>query len=387
MTTEGHTQKMGKHLIIVESPAKAKTIGKILGAGFMVKSSVGHIRDLPERTIGIDIKNGFIPKYVLSKNKTKVVEELRKAAKVCDDIYLAPDPDREGEAIAWHLQEVLAASAKGKPFYRVQYNEITPRAVRAAIDNPGEINRNRVDAQQARRVLDRIVGYMVSPLLWRRLKKGLSAGRVQSVALRLVCEREQAIRAFVPEAYWVMGAQVRKQEAPVAPFMVKLAKIDGEKTAIHDEETARAIVSDLEGRQLRVGDIRTRSVTRRTLPPFTTSTLQQAASSVCSFSPSRTMSLAQKLYEGVDLGKGEAAVGLITYMRTDSVAVSRDAQAAARTYITETYGESFYPKTPNFFKRRAGAQVRGHHFRTGQFVATGNDARMALHVDVRAHPY
>lgn len=347
---------MGKQLIIVESPAKAKTIGKILGSDFLVKSSVGHIRDLPERALGVDIENGFAPKYVLSKNKSKVVDELRKAAKTCDAIYLAPDPDREGEAIAWHLQEVLAASAKGKPFYRVQYNEITPRAVRAAIENPGIINQNRVDAQQARRILDRIVGYMVSPLLWRRVKKGISAGRVQSVALRLVCEREREILAFVPEPYWLMGARVRKQAEPVDPFTIKLAKIDGEKADVRDEKTAQTTLDDLAGRALRVDDIRTRQVTRRALPPFTTSTLQQAASSVCNFSPRRTMGLAQKLYEGVNLGKGAADVGLITYMRTDSVAVSRDAQAATRDYIQAEYGAEFYPKTPNFFRSRAGAQ-------------------------------
>ncbi len=347
---------MAKHLIIVESPAKAKTIGKILGSAFEVKSSVGHIRDLPDRTLGVDIENGFAPKYVLSKNKTKVVNELRQAAKACDAVYLAPDPDREGEAIAWHLQEVLAASAKDKPFYRVQYNEITPRAVRAAIENPGVINMNRVDAQQARRILDRIVGYMVSPLLWRQVRRGLSAGRVQSVALRLVCEREQAIRAFVSESYWVLGARVRKEAASADPFTIKLAKIDGEKADIRAESAATAALSDLEGRQLRVGDIRTRPVTRRAMPPFTTSTLQQAASSVCGFSPSRTMGLAQKLYEGVELGAGEGIVGLITYMRTDSVAISRDAQAAARDFIVSEYGEAYYPETPNGFRSRAGAQ-------------------------------
>jgi DNA topoisomerase-1 len=347
---------MAKHLIIVESPAKAKTIGKILGSGFDVKSSVGHIRDLPERTLGVDIENGFAPKYVLSKNKTKVVNELRKAAKACDAIYLAPDPDREGEAIAWHLQEVLAASAKDKPFYRVQYNEITPRAVRAAIENPGVINMNRVDAQQARRILDRIVGYQVSPLLWRQVRRGLSAGRVQSVALRLVCEREQAIRAFVSESYWILGARVRKETASADPFTIKLAKMDGEKADLRAESVASTALADLDGRRLRVGDIRLRPVTRRAMPPFTTSTLQQAASSVCGFSPSRTMGLAQKLYEGVELGAGEGIVGLITYMRTDSVAISRDAQAAARDFIVAEYGDAYYPETPNSFKSRTGAQ-------------------------------
>ncbi|NLL83315.1 MAG: type I DNA topoisomerase [Lentisphaerae bacterium] len=347
---------MEKQLIIVESPAKAKTIGKILGKEFMVKSSIGHIRDLPERSIGIDVDNGFEPKYVLSKGKSKVVEELRKATRECSAIYLAPDPDREGEAIAWHLKEVLANAAKGKPFYRVTYNEITPRAVRAAIAAPGSINQHRVDAQQARRILDRIVGYMVSPLLWRRIKKGLSAGRVQSVALRLVCEREREIESFIPEPYWIIGANVRKQVAPVDPFVVKLAKIDGEKADIRDESTANEILADIEGRALKIADIRTRQVTRRTLPPFTTSTLQQAASSVCGFSPSRTMSLAQRLYEGVDGIQSNATGGLITYMRTDSVSISADARAEARDFIVGQYGPEFYPDQPNFFRSRSGAQ-------------------------------
>ncbi|NLF99166.1 MAG: DNA topoisomerase I, partial [Lentisphaerae bacterium] len=237
---------MGKKLVIVESPAKAKTIGKILGSGFVVKSSVGHIRDLPERTLGVDVEHGFAPKYVLSKGKAKVVAELKKAAKSCDEIYLAPDPDREGEAIAWHLQETLADSAKDKPVHRIQYNEITPRAVRAAIENPGVIDMQRVDAQQARRVLDRIVGYMVSPMLWRRLKKGLSAGRVQSVALRLVAERERQIQAFQVEAYWVMGATLRREEAPLDPFTVRLARVDGEKPSVGSEQTAQALLNDLE---------------------------------------------------------------------------------------------------------------------------------------------
>ena len=345
---------MAKNLVIVESPAKAKTIGKMLGKDYLVKSSVGHIRDLPEREIGVDIEHNFTPKYVISPKKTKVVEELRKAAKECDAIYLAPDPDREGEAIAWHLREALKAASKGKPVFRVQYNEITPRAVRAAFDQPGEINMHRVDAQQARRVLDRIVGYMVSPLLWRQVRRGLSAGRVQSVALRLVCERERLIRAFQPEPFWVMGAVLRKQVAPADPFSVKLAKIDGAKVDIHTEEAAKAVLDDLAGRPLRVSDVRTRTVQRRPLPPFITSTLQQAASSFLGLSPKRTMGLAQQLYEGADFGQGP--VGLITYMRTDSVSIARDAQDAARQFVTDQYGTAFVPETPNVYRSRASAQ-------------------------------
>lgn len=346
---------MGKKLVIVESPAKAKTIGKILGPGYVVKSSVGHIRDLPERTLGVDVEAGFVPKYVLSKGKSKVVAELKKAAQACEAIYLAPDPDREGEAIAWHLQETLAESAQDKPVHRIQYNEITPRAVRAAFENPGVVDMQRVDAQQARRVLDRIVGYMVSPMLWRRLKKGLSAGRVQSVALRLVAERERAIQAFQPEAYWVMGATVRREEEPLDPFTVRLARVDDEKPSIGSEETAKALLDDLEGCALRVSAMRRRESARRPLPPFITSTLQQAASSVCGYSPNRTMSIAQKLYEGVELGGGGPA-GLITYMRTDSVNIARDAQTAARDFIVEKYGEAYYPEKPNYYKSRASAQ-------------------------------
>lgn len=345
---------MDKKLVIVESPAKAKTIGKILGSGYIVKSSVGHIRDLPERTLGVDIENGFLPKYVLSKGKSKVVTELKKAARGSSEIFLAPDPDREGEAIAWHLQEILAEAARGKPVHRVQYNEITPRAVRAAFEHPGTIDMQRVNAQQARRVLDRIVGYMVSPMLWRRLKKGLSAGRVQSVALRLVAERERQIQAFEVEEYWVLGAKVRRTTAPLDPFNVRLVKVDGEKPQIGSEEAAQKILAHLQGCAMRVADVRERQTARRPLPPFITSTLQQAASSVCGFSPNRTMSLAQKLYEGIELGG--SSIGLITYMRTDSVSVAADARSAAQSFIVDNYGAQYYPEKPNFYKSRTSAQ-------------------------------
>lgn len=346
---------MGKKLVIVESPAKAKTIGKILGSAYVVKSSVGHIRDLPERTLGVDIEHHFTPKYVVSSDKTKTVAELKKAAKSAEAIYLAPDPDREGEAIAWHLQETLAGEAKEAPFYRVQYNEITARAVKAAFEKPGMIDMNRVNAQQARRVLDRIVGYKVSPMLWSRIKRGLSAGRVQSVALRLVAEREREIQAFKIEEYWVMGATVCRQTPPKESFAIKLVKVDGEKPAVRSEEAAKALLSEIEGSRMCVKDVRIRETSRKPLPPFITSTLQQAASSVCGFSPNRTMSLAQKLYEGVEIGHAEAT-GLITYMRTDSFNVARDAQADAKDFITSSYGPAYYPETPNYYKSRSNAQ-------------------------------
>ena len=346
---------MGKNLVIVESPAKAKTISKILGSSFVVKSSVGHVRDLPEKSLGVDLKNEFAPKYVLSKGKTKVVSELKKAVKSCDAVYLAPDPDREGEAIAWHLYELLESAAKSKPFYRVQYNEITPAAVKSAFDHPGQINMDRVNAQQARRVLDRIVGYKVSPMLWRRIKRGLSAGRVQSVALRLVAEREREIQNFKVEEYWVMGALMRRQSEPLDPFSTRLARIDGKKPHIGSEDAAKALLSDLAGSVLKVDDICTKNVIRRALPPFITSTLQQSASSQFGYSPQRTMSLAQKLYEGIDAGDGSPS-GLITYMRTDSFNIAKEARESARTYIAKKFGDSYVPEKPNFYKSRNSAQ-------------------------------
>ena len=346
---------MGKNLVIVESPAKAKTIGKILGSSYVVKSSVGHVRDLPEKSLGVDLKKKFEPKYVLSKGKTKVVAELKKALKSCDAVYLAPDPDREGEAIAWHLHELLASAAGDKPFYRVQYNEITPSAVKAAFGHPGEINMDRVDAQQARRVLDRIVGYKVSPMLWRRVKRGLSAGRVQSVALRLLAERENEIRGFTVEEYWVMGAVMRRQSAPLDPFTTRLARIDGDKPVISTGEAAAALLADLEGSLLKVEDVKTKELSRRPLPPFITSTLQQSASSLFGYSPQRTMSLAQQLYEGVD-AIGDGPTGLITYMRTDSVNIAKEARESARAYIGRRYGDDYVPEKPNFYKSRTSAQ-------------------------------
>ena len=344
---------MGKKLVIVESPAKAKTINKILGKDYIVKSSVGHIRDLPLSSLGVDVENDFSPQYVVVKGKQKVIAELKQAAKECDSIYLAPDPDREGEAIAWHLQQVLSP-APDKEFHRIRYNEITPTAVREAFNRPGEIDQHLVDAQQARRILDRIVGYKVSPMLWRRIRRGLSAGRVQSVALRLLCEREEKVTAFVPEEYWVIGAQVRKVVIPLDPFTVMLSRVDGEKVDIKTEKQASAARQDLEGRQLRVAEVATKEVKRRAPPPFITSTLQQAASTQCGFSPSRTMSTAQRLYEGVNLGSGP--VGLITYMRTDSLNISRDAQDACRKLITSEFGPEFYPESPNVYKSRQSAQ-------------------------------
>ena len=346
---------MSKKLLIVESPAKAKTIGKYLEGDFTVAASVGHIRDLPKKGLSIRIEPDkaragdwtFTPSYEIPPEKKKVVEELRKAARQSKEVYLAPDPDREGEAIAWHLATVLADVTKGKPVHRVTYNEITKTAVRQAVANPGEIDLARVDAQQARRILDRLVGFKVSPLLWKNLQYGysLSAGRVQSVALRLLVEREREITAFNPVAYWVLGVEASKGTKETA-FIAKLSRLDGEKPEVKSSEQAVTLVDDLDGAGLRVVSVKEQPKTRHPYPPFTTSTLQQAASSVCGFSPQKTMSVAQKLYEA----------GLITYMRTDSVNIADVARAAAKDLIAGEFGPQYVPEKPNFYKSKEGAQ-------------------------------
>ena len=341
-----------KKLLIVESPAKAKTIGKYLGSDFVVKSSVGHIRDLPKENSAIKVvekgenKWEFVPTYVVSDGKEKVVSELKAAVKATGEIYLASDPDREGEAIAWHLKEVLGPVAGEKPFHRVTYNEITKAAVLKAVAEPRDIDMPRVDAQQARRILDRLVGYKVSPLLWKNINcannRTLSAGRVQSVALRLLVERQREIDAFKPETYYLMGVEAKKS-ADDFTFVAKLARLDGKKPEIREKDKANNILLDLAGASLEVKDLKAQPKTRHALPPFTTSTLQQAASSVLGFSPGKTMKLAQTLYEQ----------GRITYMRSDSVNVSDQARAAAKDFIVGNYGEAFYPEKPNFFTVKA----------------------------------
>ena len=343
-----------QHLLIVESPHKAQTIGKFLGNGFKVTSSMGHVRDLPAHDMGIDTDAQFRLTYVLSPGKSKTVSQLKAAAKDADVIYLASDPDREGEAIAWHLRELLKPAAGDTPFRRVKYNEITPRAVRAAIEEPGDIDMNLVDAQQARRAIDRLVGYRVSPFLWRSIRGAKAAGRVQSVALRLVCEREAEIRAFQPVAYWVLGAMLRK--APDAPFFARLSRINGKKAEISSEEDARRIYDEMRSRRFVVEGVTTREVTRHALPPFITSSLQRAASSVLGMTPGRTMSIAQKLYEGVDVGESGGPVGLITYMRTDGTFVAREAQDATLAFISANYGDAFRPDRPNIYRSGASAQ-------------------------------
>ena len=343
-----------KKLLIVESPAKAKTIGKYLGEDFTVKSSVGHVRDLPKKGLSIKVapvagrENSwtFAPTYEVSADKKKIVEELRREAKTADEVLLAPDPDREGEAIAWHLSEVLKDVTKGKSVKRVTYNEITKNAVLRAVENPREIDFALVDAQQARRILDRLVGFKVSPLLWKNLNYGysLSAGRVQSVALRLLVEREREISAFVPVAYWLLGVEAMKPNEPETAFTARLARLDGAKPEIKAQDQAASLVDDLDGASLKVAGVKETPKTRHPYPPFTTSTLQQAASSVCGFSPHRTMSIAQKLYEQ----------GLITYMRTDSVNIAKDARAAVKVLVEKEFGEAYY--SDNYYKSKAGAQ-------------------------------
>ncbi len=345
---------MSKSLVIVESPAKARTINRFLGSDTQVVASMGHVRDLPERSLGVDIEAGFAPRYELTKGGDKVVKKLRQAAANADDIYLATDPDREGEAIAWHLQEALKEHTKAT-FHRVTFHEITASAIQAAFDHAHSLDVNKVDAQQARRVLDRIVGYKISPLLWRTVKKGTSAGRVQSVALRLVCEREREIQDFKPEEYWTLKARFQAEAATSDDFWTTLFKLDGQKPHVPNEETANELATELESATYAVVDVSSKDKRQRPAPPFMTSTLQQVAGARLRMSTRQTMSLAQQLYEGVDLG-GEGAVGLITYMRTDSLNIAKEAQQSARAFVANQFGEEYVPKKPNFYKTKGTAQ-------------------------------
>ena len=349
---------MPKSLVVVESPAKARTIKKILGKDYIVESSVGHIRDLPTKELGVDIENAFTPKYVLIRGKGKVVKSLQSEARKVDNIYLAADPDREGEAICWHLAEELKKAKK--PIYRIIYNEVTKSAILDAIQKPGEINMALVDAQQARRVLDRLVGYQISPILWRSVKPGLSAGRVQSVAVRLICEREAEIEAFKPEEYWTLTATL----TPVGvehPFLAKLHKIGTKKGEINnygfriDEARAKEIAADAKTRDYIVEKVEKRERKQRPVPPFITSTLQQEASRKLRFSAKKTMLVAQQLYEGLEIGS-EGSVGLITYMRTDSTRIAQEALGAARDYIKATYGTEYLPGRVVSYRSKKGAQ-------------------------------
>ena len=348
---------MPKSLVVVESPAKAKTINKFLGQNYIVRSSVGHIRDLPAKKLAVDVQNGFTPEYVTIQGKAKVIEEIQAEAKKTEAIYLAADPDREGEAICWHIAETLKNVKK--PIYRVTYNEITASAILAAMENPGQIDQHLVDSQQARRVLDRLVGYQISPILWRNVKPGLSAGRVQSVAVRLICEREAEIEAFIPQEYWTITANLIGKKPQ--PFDAKLLQIGSEKGSIStygfpiDEARAEAIVEDAKTKPFIVKDIKRQERKRRPVPPFITSTLQQEAARKLRFTAKRTMSVAQKLYEGLNIG-ATGAVGLITYMRTDSTRIADEALREARGYIKKNYGTDYLPKSAVRYRSKGGAQ-------------------------------
>lgn len=341
----------GKHLVVVESPAKAKTIERILGPDYKVMASMGHLRDLPKRTMGVDIENGFTPEYVNSTDRANVIKDLQKAANQCCDILLATDPDREGEAISWHLSKLLDVNPEDK--VRIAFHEITPPAIREAIQDPEPIDLDRVDAQQARRVLDRLVGYKLSPWLWRQVYRGLSAGRVQSVATRLICEREEEIRAFVPVEYWTIEALYKTEKNE--PFKAKLTQIDGKDAELHNGEETDAAVKGIKGKEAEVTAVTKSRKQRKTKPPYTTSTMQQDAVNKLNFSSKKTMMLAQNLYEGVEI-PGHGHVGLITYMRTDSTRISDEMIKQVRPYISETYGEDYLPAKPNVFSKSKEAQ-------------------------------
>ncbi|WP_239617055.1 type I DNA topoisomerase [Cohnella mopanensis] len=342
---------MADSLVIVESPAKAKTIGKYLGSKFIVKASMGHIRDLPKSQIGVEVENDFQPKYITIRGKGSVLKELRDASKKVKKIYLAADPDREGEAIAWHLAHYLEIDEKDA--CRVVFNEITKQAVKDAFKNPRPIDMDLVNAQQARRVLDRLVGYKISPLLWKKVKKGLSAGRVQSVAVKLIYDRENEINAFIPEEYWSITAHLEKGKSA---FEAKFHSLHGTKKELKSEADVKEVLALMKGKDFSVGEVKEKERQRNPSPPFITSSLQQEAARKLNFRASKTMQIAQQLYEGVDLGK-EGTVGLITYMRTDSTRISPIAQEEAVEYITGKYGKPFLPETPRVYtKKNAGAQ-------------------------------
>ena len=362
------------NLVIVESPAKAKTIGKYLGPGYEVKASMGHVRDLPKSKLGVDVEHGFEPDYQPIKGKEEVIEDLQKAAGKSERVYLATDPDREGEAISWHLKELLGIP--DDKTYRVTFNEITKKVVNESIAAPRAIDQNLVDAQQARRILDRIVGYQLSPLLWKKIRRGLSAGRVQSVATRLVAEREEEIRAFVPQEYWSLDVELDR----IAPNMGRFkASFHGreKKMELHSAEEVQAVVDAVKESPFTVRGVKRQEKQRNPAPPFTTSTLQQEASRKLNMTPRRTMSIAQQLYEGVDIA-GEGTVGLITYMRTDSLRLSDEATAAARDFILGRYGESYYPGKARHYKTKSGAQDAHEAIRPSDVNLTPEQVRKDL---------
>lgn len=353
---------MKEKLVIVESPAKARTLSKILGRGYSLKASLGHIRDLPKSRIGVDIENGFAPKYVIPPAKKKIVTELKGAVKDASAVYLATDPDREGEAISWHLEQVIDGQQQNIPYRRVVFHEITEDAINQAFKHPRSIDMQLVNAQQARRVLDRLVGYKISPLLWRKVRRGLSAGRVQSVAVRLVVEREREIQDFQPVEYWTIEAELIKKSEKNQKYSFRAGLVglaDGTKIDIHDESAASDLKAALEKADYAVLKVATKKVNRSPAPPFITSTLQQEAWRQLRFSASRTMRIAQQLYEGLSLGK-EGSIGLITYMRTDSTHIAASALAETREYINTKFGEEYLPAKPRVFTKTVKGAQEAH---------------------------
>ena len=349
---------MARYLVIVESPTKVKTIKKFLGSNYVVMASNGHVRDLPKSQMGVDLEHDFEPKYITIRGKGEILAGLRKEVKKADKIYLATDPDREGEAISWHLMKAL--KLEGKKVYRISFNEITKSAVKASLKNARDIDMDLVDAQQARRVLDRIVGYKISPVLWAKVKRGLSAGRVQSVALRIIADREDEIAAFIPEEYWSLDANF-KVKGEKKPLTAKFYGTKDEKITIHNEEELHKILADLEEVEYEVVDVKRGERTKKAPLPFTTSTLQQEASKALNFATSKTMRIAQQLYEGVDI-KGSGTVGLITYLRTDSTRISEEADANARAYVGKAYGEEYVAETTSEQKQKNdGKNIQDAH--------------------------
>jgi len=369
----------GKRLVIVESPAKARTIGRYLGKGFEVAASVGHVRDLPAKELGVDVEKGFEPKYVTIRGKGKILQELKRMAKEAEGIVLATDPDREGEAIAYHVAFQLGFEQNPERFQRVTFHEITREAVQRALEHPARLDMERVEAQQARRILDRLVGYQVSPFLWKPIRPGLSAGRVQTVALRLICEREDEILAFTAEEYWSIVARLEKDGQE---FEAKLHQMDGKAFRLSDEEAATGVLKDLEGRPFLVTEVKRRERRKNPFPPFTTSTLQQAAAKRLRFSARRTMTTAQRLYEGVEIGSSEST-GLITYMRTDSTRVAASAVDQAREWIEKEMGKGFMASSPQLFggKQQKGAQEAHEAIRPTNVHLHPSQARSFLGTD------
>ncbi|MEW6671073.1 MAG: type I DNA topoisomerase [Thermodesulfobacteriota bacterium] len=367
---------MTKPLVVVESPTKVRTIKKYLGGGYNIAATIGHIKDLPANEMGIDIEAGFKPKYVNIPGKQKVIAALKKAAGSAADIYLAPDPDREGEAIAWHTAEIL--KKKDRRFHRVLFHELTPNAIKAAIAAPEDLHRQKYEAQQARRILDRLVGYQLSPLLWRKVKSGLSAGRVQSVAVRIICERERAIQAFIPEEYWSITAYLEGDVPP--PFTAKLVKKGEKKIHIGSQQEADAVLKELADHPLMVDRVLKKTVRRNPLPPFTTSKLQQEAIRKLGFTAKKTMVIAQQLYEGIDLGPGEP-VGLITYMRTDSTRIAMEAAQEALKLIQKQFGAEYVMPKPRFFKNRNKVQDAHEAIRPTSVSHTPDDVSAFLSKD------